>query len=102
MKDFINRLSSRKFLLAVATMATLAANKQWPEFTAAALTYVLAEGGTDAARAYKDAKQAIAGVSSALDQVSIDTFNDDLAVDKTRVVAGSDEVGATPVIPATP
>lgn len=93
LKDFITRLTSRKFLIALATMATLAANKQWTEFTAAGITYVVAEGGTDAARAYKEAKQAINAVPdfSHLDDLMPDEDKD---VDKSVITSG--------VIPPTP
>jgi hypothetical protein len=92
-KDFITRLTSRKFLIALGTMATLAANKQWTEFTAAGITYVVAEGGTDAARAYKEAKQLatqLPDISNLNDLMGMD----DEPVDKSVVTPG--------VIPPTP
>lgn len=40
MKKFLASLLSRKFLLAVAALTTLAAARQWPEFVAALLGYL--------------------------------------------------------------
>jgi hypothetical protein len=39
-KDLLTRISSRKFLLAAAAAVTLAANRQWTEFTALVLGYL--------------------------------------------------------------
>lgn len=91
-KDFLTRLTSRKFLIAVGTMATLAANKQWTEFTAAGITYVIAEGGTDAARAYKEAKQAINTLPDFAPMT--DLMDEDREVDKSVITSG--------VLPPTP
>ena len=47
MKDFIKRLSSRKFLLAVAAFATAAANGEWGVALGAVLGYLGVEGAAD-------------------------------------------------------
>lgn len=93
MKDLLQRLTSRKFLLALATLITLAANKQWAEFTAASITYVLAQGGVDAAQAIKQGREA---VQQALETTRVDGLTPDpeLDVDKTIITSG--------VIPPTP
>lgn len=48
MKDFIARLGSRKFLLALAAFATFQANKQHTEAVGVVVAYLLAEAGLDA------------------------------------------------------
>lgn len=53
MKDFLQRISSRKFLLAVAGLITLAANHQWPLFVTTLLGYAGVEGTADAMRVIK-------------------------------------------------
>lgn len=63
MKDFIKRLSSRKFLLTVAGCLTLYANQQYTEAAATLIIYVLAEGGKDIAFAYKGVDATVAEIN---------------------------------------
>jgi hypothetical protein len=46
-KAFLVSLMSRKFLLTIAAVATLLANKQYPEAAAAVVAYLTAEGAAD-------------------------------------------------------
>lgn len=46
-RGFLIAVTSRKFLLAVAALATLAANKQYPEAVAVVLGYIGVEGVAD-------------------------------------------------------
>lgn len=59
MKDFLKRLSSRKFLLALAASITFYANKQYTELAATIITYLAAEGSSDVVGAYASNKYAI-------------------------------------------
>lgn len=59
MKDFIKRLSSRKFLLTVAAALTFYANKQYTELAVTVITYLAAEGGSDIVGSYANNKYAI-------------------------------------------
>lgn len=56
MKNLLIRLTSRKFLLALAAIITFYVNQQWSELMATVIAYVAAEGTADAARAYSDTK----------------------------------------------
>ncbi len=47
MKNFIAKLGSRKFLLAVGAVITMVANKQYTEAAAVAAAYMAAEGYID-------------------------------------------------------
>lgn len=47
MKQFLQTLLSRKFLLAVAGLITLVANKQYPEAVTVVLGYLGVEGAAD-------------------------------------------------------
>lgn len=59
MKDFIKRLSSRKFLLAVAASLVFYTNKQYAELAATILAYLGVEGGADIVRGYANNKYAV-------------------------------------------
>lgn len=59
MKDFIKRLSSRKFLLTVAAGITFYANQQYAELAATIITYLFAEGSSDVVASYAQNKYAI-------------------------------------------
>ena len=48
MSTFITRLTSRKFLMAVAGLLVLAAERQWSEFVIVLMGYLGIEGGVDA------------------------------------------------------
>lgn len=50
MKEFVQRLSSRKFLLAVAAFCTALANGEVVAAVGAAVAYVAAEGYVDGKR----------------------------------------------------
>lgn len=54
--DFIKRLTSRKFLVAVSAMLAAAADGQWHVFIIAALGYLGSEGLGDAVGRYSEAK----------------------------------------------
>lgn len=45
-----HRATSRKFLLAIAGLATLGANKQWTEFVIVLMGYLGVEGAADTMR----------------------------------------------------
>lgn len=47
MGPLVQRLTSRKFLLAVAAAVTAAANHQWPVFAGVVAAYLGVEGATD-------------------------------------------------------
>ncbi len=53
MKDFLVRLTSRKFLLAVGAVITLVANKQYTEAAAVVGAYLASEGYIDSKTAGK-------------------------------------------------
>jgi hypothetical protein len=59
MKDFLRRLSSRKFLLTVAAGLTFYANKQYTELAGTVVTYLLAEGSSDVVASYASNKYAV-------------------------------------------
>lgn len=56
--NFIGRLSSRKFLLAVAAALTFYANKQYMELAVTVITYLAAEGSADIMTEYAKNKYA--------------------------------------------
>lgn len=56
MKNFLVRLTSRKFLLAVASFCTFMANKQYTEAMGVVVAYVAAEGFSDTAQRYQAEK----------------------------------------------
>jgi hypothetical protein len=91
MKDFIKRLSSRKFLLAVAAMITAAANQQWHVFAATAFAYLGSEGLGDAVGRFSDAKYA--QIAKDAQQLLSDLGGED-DVDKGVITSG--------VVPPTP
>lgn len=53
MKDFLLRLTSRKFLLALAGLIVLAANREWTLFVTTLLGYAGVEGASDVAKVVK-------------------------------------------------
>lgn len=63
MNDFIARLSSRKFLLAIGTIIGLVGNKQYGEAAAVAVAYFAAEGAVD----FRTVKNGADAASSELD-----------------------------------
>ena len=54
--DFIKRISSRKFLLALSACLVFYANKQWTELATAVVGYLAAEGFADTAERYQAQK----------------------------------------------
>lgn len=56
MKDFIKRLTSRKFLLTVAAAVNFYANKQYTEMALVVLAYLGVEGGSDIVATYAQNK----------------------------------------------
>jgi hypothetical protein len=50
MSDFLNRLTSRKFLLAVAAFLTAVANNEWNAAIAVVVAYIAGEGYVDGKR----------------------------------------------------
>lgn len=52
MKDFLARLSSRKFLLAVAAALTFYVNRQYLELAITIATYLGVQGTSDVVQAY--------------------------------------------------
>lgn len=89
MKDFIKRLTSRKFLLTVAACLTFYANKQYTELAATVLTYLFAEGSADAVRSYANSKY-VAPVQKQADIVK-QLSQDDEVVDRSNIVPGGYE-----------
>lgn len=51
--DLYERLTSRKFLLTLAALITLAANRQWTQLVAALVGYLGVEGTSDIVKAVK-------------------------------------------------
>lgn len=94
MRALIRRFTSRKFLLSVAGLVTLALNGQWNEFTFVLLGYVGAEGGADLVERLKT------GVSTLNTYVNSESHNDvDIEeVDTTRIITGK----ATPMFDEEP
>lgn len=64
MKDFLKRLSSRKFLATAATAALLFYAKQYELGVATILGWILTEGSVDAVGSFQAGKQAIEKVKS--------------------------------------
>ncbi len=62
MKDFVKRLTSRKFLLTIAACITFYVNGQYTELAATLITYMIAQGSSDAVSEYSKGKQAVAEV----------------------------------------
>jgi hypothetical protein len=87
MKDFVSRLSSRKFLLAVASLITLYANKQWHMFAVTAAGYMAAEGAPDIVSRYSQGKVDLAKVSKEAQQLLSDLSRDE-DVDKGVITSG--------------
>lgn len=87
MADFVKRLTSRKFLLGVAALLTLAANDQWHMFALTALGYMGAEGVPDAVSRYSEGKVDLAKVSREAQQL-LSELDDDDDVDKTVITSG--------------
>ena len=56
MKELLKRLTSRKFLLAVAAALVFYANGQWAELVAVILGYLGVEGGADIAGRFAQIK----------------------------------------------
>ena len=85
MKDFIKRLTSRKFLLAVAAMLTAAANNQWHVLVISALGYLGSEGAADVVDRYSSAKY-----NKVLQDVRVlaNDLGSDEDVDKTVITPG--------------
>lgn len=83
MKDFLARLTSRKFLVTVIGLAVLATSDQWTEFTALILGYLTAEGAGDAVERFKS------GVSTLDGYVNPTSQNEDDEVDTTSVTTGN-------------
>jgi hypothetical protein len=87
MKNFINdlikRVTSRKFLITVAGLVTLAGNGQWTEFTALVLGYLTAEGASDVVDRFKS------GVGTLDGYVNPESQNIE-DVDTSTVVTGKD------------
>lgn len=89
MKDFLNRLTSRKFLLAVAAGLTFYANGQYTELAATIIAYIAAEGSADALGRYSGVKTGGTGtplVPSAAPKFDKTDVEDD--VDRSTIVAG--------------
>lgn len=81
MKDFIKRLTSRKFLLTVAAALTLYANKQYTELAAVVLGYIGVEG-------YGDAQARVATEKTAQVKAGFDSFHQ--TGDPDDIVDGAD------------
>ena len=81
MKDFLKRLTSRKFLLTVAAALTFYANGQYTELAGTVITYLLAEGGADVVGSYANNKYA---VPAKLDQQTQLIGSGDLLLDDTQ------------------
>ena len=81
MKDFLKRITSRKFLLAVCGVVTFALNQQWTEMVGAITAYLIAEGAGDAVERFKG------GVSQVNSYVNTPQ-DDDYEVDTSVVESG--------------
>lgn len=86
MKDFLKRLTSRKFLLALAASLTFYANGQYTELAATVIAYLGAEG-------YIDGKREKAQTNAAPQSLGTPTTYtpsepDDDGVDRSAIVAG--------------
>lgn len=89
MKDFIKRLSSRKFLLAVAACLTFYANKQYTEMAATAVAYIAAEGGADTVARFQAERTKQAQAFSTADPDAAAGFPS-TTTDRGTLVPGSD------------
>lgn len=84
LEDMFQRATSRKFIITVIGLATLASNTQWTEFTALILGYLTAEGAGDVVERFKSS-------TSTLDSyVNPQSHNIDEEVDTSVVVSGKD------------
>jgi hypothetical protein len=95
MKDLIERLTSRKFLLTVSTALVLIANKQWDMLVLMVGGYVGVEGIGDAAARYAQPKAAAAQAdleSTKIQLLGTDALPD-TGVDKSQLVAGNTMAG---------
>lgn len=89
--DFIKRLTSRKFLLTVASCLVLYANGQYDQITWVVLAYLGVEGAGDAAERYTTPKQKAADAelqSTKLQILGADALPD-TGVDKNIFVPGA-------------
>lgn len=97
---FIQRLTSRKFLLTVATALILVANEQWAELVVLVSGYIGIEGVGDAVSRYsvEKTKQAAVETSPAAQRnsgmVHIDEPDDD---DLSQVIPGTPSAGDVPL-----
>ncbi len=57
MSDTLNRLSSRKFLLAVSATSALFAAKQYSEAVGVVAAYILGQAGVDVTTAVKEVRK---------------------------------------------
>lgn len=87
MKEFLRRLTSRKFLLAVAALLTLAANNEWHMFAVTAAGYMAAEGAPDVVTRYSQGKIDLAKVGREAQQLLTD-LDPPEDVDKTVITSG--------------
>lgn len=89
--DLIQRLTSRKFLLAVSAAALLAANKQWNELVGVVIAYIGAEGIGDAAQRFSEPKAQAAQAN--LDETKLQILGaealPDTGVDRSTLVPGN-------------
>lgn len=89
MKDFLKRLTSRKFLAMVASVYLLYVNGQFNEMVAVVVAYLASEGAGDVVQRYQSEKAKFATEQYA---ALGDPYDD---VDKSQIVAGghtTDEV----------
>ena len=85
--DLFQRVTSRKFIVAVLGAITLASNGQWNEFTLLILGYLTAEGAGDVVERFKG------GVGTLNSYVNPESHNtDDSDIDTSSVVSGRDDI----------
>lgn len=78
MKQFLKRLTSRKFLLAVAACLVFYANKEYTQLLATILTYIGVEGAIDVTQARNKPQAPItAGVVSDPNTLFLPTDDED-------------------------
>lgn len=95
MKDFIKRLSSRKFLLTVGTACILVANQQWTELVVLISGYVGVEGLGDASARYQAEKTKQNQVDQTTAMLEAGLVPDD--VDKSSITPGGESTDPLPL-----
>lgn len=84
MKDFFQRITSRKFLITIGGLVAAAGARQWNEFSAILIGYLVSEGAGDVVTRFRTGVKTLDTVINPMSQNIVD--EDD--VDTTAIITG--------------